>query len=144
LYFNTGGKNTWIKKTDEIFIESIAAAGRYCIDRFAGSFCISGYKATVSFLVSTIHEEARAAKIFSLVTANKFLLLQLILFFILGIIIFLLVKFNAIWEITLRFLHQFKKSFVQIFGNALRSDTLFIFILPVQPISFLLFISRYL
>src|SRR5436190_8021260 len=100
---------------------------------------IAGYNASVSFLVSTIHEEARVTKIFSLVTENKFLLLQLILFFILSIIIFFLVKFNAIWEITLKFLHQFKKSFVQILGNALRSDTLFIFILPVASYIFFAF-----
>src|SRR5262245_44748307 len=100
---------------------------------FAGMLAaslIAGYNASMSFLVSLLHEEARADKILRLISGNKFLLLQVILFIVTIAPTFLLSKFNAAWQFISHYSKNFRISFVQVFRETLQPGNRLIFILP--------------
>lgn len=99
---------------------------------------LKGYNASMSFLISSMHEEARADKIVELVTENKFLILQIILLVTVVVLILLLGRYNAVWEFTRKHFKEFKKSVGEVFTDA-RTEARLIFILPFASFTFFAF-----
>jgi hypothetical protein len=99
---------------------------------------IAGYNGSMSLLIRFLHEEIRADKILLLVSTNKFLLFQFILFFTLVVLVVLLIKFNTIWDFMQKSFSGFKEAFSQVFKDA-GSTALSILILPVVSYIFFAF-----
>lgn len=98
----------------------------------------AGYKTSMSFLVSLMHEQARGEKIFLLIKESKFLFLQVILFAAIIAIVTLFIKFDRTWGVTKKSFSDFRKSIAGVVRDA-RSGALLILILPTVSYIFFAF-----